>query len=143
MLKIARKELHDAKSETWKSASGIASLNTRIATAQSNLDLVVLAARLVARHFERIVQLCPHEVMHTLPSSDHASVIRSVAGCSNQDIHIDAMENGWSFLTALERDQEVLILWNGYTCLCIMEPLIKDRKAACAMVRDTVMDGAH
>ena len=52
------------------------------------------------------------------------------------------MENGWSFLTALERDQEVLILWNGYTCLCIMEPLIKDRKAACAMVRDTVMDGA-
>jgi hypothetical protein len=108
MLKIARKELHDAKSETRKSASGIASLNTRIATAQSNLDLVVLAARLVARHFERIVQLCPHEVMHTLPSSDHASVIRSVAGCSNQDIHIDAMENGWSFLTALERDPDPL-----------------------------------
>jgi hypothetical protein len=24
------------------------------------------------------------------------------------------MEDGWSFLTALECDQEVLILWNGY-----------------------------
>jgi hypothetical protein len=77
--------------------------------------------------------------MHMLPSSDHSSIIRSVAGCSAQDIHLDAMENGWSFLTALECNQEVLILWNGYTCICIMEPLIKDRKAACAMVLDAVM----
>jgi hypothetical protein len=79
--------------------------------------------------------------MPTLASPEYSSVIRSEADCSNQDIHLDAMEPGWSFLTALERDQEVLILWNGYTCICIMEPLIKDKTAACASVRDAVLVG--
>ena len=58
-----------------------------------------------------------------------------------QEIHLDAWEPGWSFLTALECDQEFLILWNGYKCICTMEPLIQDRQTACAMVRTKVAEG--
>lgn len=60
-----------------------------------------------------------------------------------QEIHLDAWESGWSFLTALERDQELLILWNGYKCICMLERLVKDRKAACSMVRTKVSDGGN
>jgi len=58
-----------------------------------------------------------------------------------QEIHLDSWEHGWSFLTAMERDQEVLIVWNGYKCICIIEALIKDKKTACDMVRAKVSEG--
>jgi len=76
----------------------------------------------------------------TLDSADFISVIEAQDGCMAQEIHLDALEAGWSFLTALERDQELLILWNGYKCICTLEPLIQDRKAACSMVRTKVSD---
>ena len=86
----------------------------------------------------RCAQICPHDVPHTLDSSDYLSIIEAQEDCMAQDIHLDSLEDGWSFLTAMECDQEVLILWNGYKYVCLLEPLIRDRQTACDHVRTKV-----
>ena len=59
-----------------------------------------------------------------------------------QDIHLDAIVPGWTFLTALECDQEILILWNGYRCIRFLQPIIQHRTAACGLVRSKVASEA-
>ena len=86
----------------------------------------------------RCAQICPHDVPHTLDTSDYLSIIEAQEDCMAQDIHLDSLEDGWSFLTAMECDQEVLILWNGYKYVCLLEPLIRDRQTACDHVRTKV-----
>ena len=83
-------------------------------------------------------KICPHDVPHSLDSSEYISIIEAQKDCMAQDIHLDSIEPGWSFLTAMECDQELLILWNGYKYVCLIEPLIRDRKAACDQVRTKV-----
>jgi len=61
MLKVARKELHEANnSRQCVTDKGKASRSKRIDDAKANLDLVALATRLIARHYERIVQVHSH-----------------------------------------------------------------------------------
>jgi hypothetical protein len=45
---------------------------------------------------------------------EYLSIIEAQEDCMAQDIHLDLMEDRWPFLTTMECDQEVLILWNGY-----------------------------
>ena len=68
-------------------------------------------------------------------SLDFLSFIDSQPGCMAQEIHLDSLDAGWSFLTALERDQELLVLFDGYKAICILEELATDRAAACSCVR--------
>jgi hypothetical protein len=52
-----------------------------------------------------------------------------------QEIHLDSLDDGWSFLTAMEGDQELLVLWNGFRSVCVMKEIAADRAAACDLVR--------
>ena len=54
-----------------------------------------------------------------------------------QDIHLDSFAPGWSFLTAQEHDQE-LILCNGFELVTIINSISGDRQAAANHVRDTM-----
>ena len=51
---------------------------------------------------------------------------------------LDAIVQGLEFLTALECDQEILIIWNGYRCIRFLPPTIQDRTAACDLIRSKV-----
>ena len=55
-----------------------------------------------------------------------------------QDIHLDSFAPGWSFLTAQEHDQELLILCNGFELVTIINSISGDRQAAANHVRDTM-----
>jgi hypothetical protein len=55
-----------------------------------------------------------------------------------QEIHLDSLDDGWSFLTAMEGDQELLVLWNGFRSVCVMKEIAADRAAACNLVRTIV-----
>ena len=48
---------------------------------------------------------------------------------SSQDIHLDSFVPGWSFLTAQEHIQELLILWNGYKLVNFINSISGDREA--------------
>ena len=85
-------------------------------------------------------QVCPHGVPPTIDSSDFLSVILSDEGCMAQEIHLDSLDDGWSFLTAMEEDQELLVLWNGFRCVCVVQEIAKDRTAACNLVRTTIKE---
>ena len=45
------------------------------------------------------------ECLHSIDSSEFLSVIQSHEGCMAQEIHLDSLDDGWSFLTAMEGDQ--------------------------------------
>ena len=45
---------------------------------------------------------------------------------------------GVGIFNALECDQEILILWNGYRCIRFPQPIIQLRTAACGLVRSKV-----
>ena len=123
ILKIATRRYKDAKSAPQK------------AKTQKELELVQLAKSLLARHYSRLVTVCPHPVPPTCDSPDFLSFIESQPGCMAQEIHLDSLDAGWSFLTALERDQELLVLFDGYKAICMLEELASDRAAACICVR--------
>lgn len=57
-----------------------------------------------------------------------------------QEIHLDSMDSGWSLLTALERDQELLVLFGGYRATCMLEELSPDRAEACKYFRTKVRE---
>jgi len=80
-------------------------------------------------------QVCPHAVPPTIDSPDFLSFIDTQPGCMAQEIHLDSLDSGWSFLTALERDQELLVLFDGYKAICVLEALAPDRAAAGAFAR--------
>ena len=61
----------------------------------------------------------------------------------SQDIHLDSFASGWSFLTAQEHDQELLILWNGFKLVKLINSLSGDRKAAASYVRATMQRVRH
>ena len=52
------------------------------------------------------------------------------------DLHLDSFAPSWSFLTAQEHDQELLILCNGFEMVTIINSISGDRKAAADYVRD-------
>ena len=74
-------------------------------------------------------QLCPHEVSPTIESPDYLSFIDARDGVMAQDIHLDSFVPGWSFLTAQEHIQELLILWNGYKLVNFINSISGDREA--------------
>ena len=67
-------------------------------------------------------QLCPHEVPQAIESADLLSFIDARDGVMPQDIHLDSFAPGWSFLTAQEHDQELLIMCNGFELVTIKKP---------------------
>jgi hypothetical protein len=71
----------------------------------------------------------------TIDSSEYLSFIDSRDGVMPQDIHLDSFAPGWSFLTAQEHDQELLILWNGFALVKIINSISGDRVAAASYVR--------
>lgn len=81
-------------------------------------------------------QLCPHEVPLAIECADLLSFIDARDGAMPQDIHLDSFAPGWSFLTAQEHDQELLILCNGFEMVTIINSISGDRKAAADYVRD-------
>ena len=100
--------------------------------AQAEIDLLTTARRMLANHYRALIQvfvpgrsfttlahvvllqMCPYEVPRTIDDGEYLSFIQSRDGAMPQDIHMDSFAPGWSFLTALEHDQELLILWNGH-----------------------------
>ena len=60
-----------------------------------------------------------------------------------QDIHLDSFAPGWSFLTTQEHDQELLILWNGFALVNIINSISGDRVAAASYVRATMQRLGH
>ena len=83
-------------------------------------------------------QLCPYEVPQAIESADLLSFIDARDGVMPQDIHLDSFAPGWSFLTAQEHDQELLILCNGFELVTIINSISGDRQAAANHVRDTM-----
>ena len=76
-----------------------------------------------------LLQMCPYEVPRTIDDGDYLSFIHSRDGVMPQDIHLDSFAPGWSFLTAQEHDQELLILWNCFKLVRLINSLSGDRTA--------------
>ena len=60
-----------------------------------------------------------------------------------QDIHLDSFVPGWSFLTVQEHSQELLILWNGYKLVKLINSISGDREAAASYVRAEMQRAGH
>jgi hypothetical protein len=60
-----------------------------------------------------------------------------------QDIHLDSFAPGWSFLTEQEHDQELLIFWNGFALVKIINSISGDRVAAASYVRAKMQSNGH
>ena len=85
-----------------------------------------------------LLQMCPYEVPRTIDDGDYLSFIHSRDGVVPQDIHMDSLPPGWSFL--IEHDQELLILWNGHKVVRVIDSIAGERQAATSYVRE-VMEG--
>ena len=80
---------------------------------------------------------------NTIDSAEYLSFIDSRDEVMPQDIHLDSFAPGWSFLTAQEHDQELLILWNGFKLVNIINSISGDRVAAASYVRATMQRLGH
>ena len=60
-----------------------------------------------------------------------------------QDVHLDSFAPGWSFLTAQEHGQELLIMWNGYKVVKLINSISDDRTAAASYVRAEMQHAGH
>ncbi len=56
----------------------------------------------------------------TIDSGEYLSFIDSRDEVMPQNIQLDSLAPGWSFLTAQEHDQELLILWNSFKLVKII-----------------------
>ena len=55
-----------------------------------------------------------------------ASFLMTLLGAAMQDVHVDGWSNGLSVISALEEEQSIIVLWNGYTVVKTVLELSKD-----------------
>ncbi len=80
---------------------------------------------------------------NTIDSGEYLSFIDLRDEVMPQDIHLDSFAPGWSFLTAQEHDQELLILWNCFKLVKIINSFSCDRVAAASYVRAKMQRLGH
>ena len=116
--------------------------SARLDEANRVLRVVDAAISLITTHYKSLALLCPFkDVSGTLDSLDFASVIDSLPGAAQQGIHLDDAVEGWSLLTPLECDQDLVILLNGYSLCSIIHECSKDLDAAVEAGRKKLTEG--
>jgi hypothetical protein len=116
----------------------------RLDEARRVLRVVDQAIDLIEEHYKNLAQLCPFkDIPRTLDSHDFASVLDSLPSADMQGIHADDYVEGWSLLTPLEYEQELVILLNGYTLCSIIHECSKDLDDAVEEARKKLAAGGH
>jgi hypothetical protein len=96
-----------------------------------------------AAHFRFGSQIWPQPIPKDVEDPEKLAIIscepnaeeHDSAGTKEQGFHCDSHAQGGSTLTAMARDQEVLIMLHSFRATCILKTLLPDRKAATDHVR--------
>ena len=109
---------------------------TKLKKAKREDALLTELYNLVCANYECVRKAWPEQVREGNDDPANYAIILSEADARGQGIHADSTRRGFSILTAMEREQYVVIVLNGYRAMRICDELNVDRDDVTKLFRE-------
>jgi len=140
LMEVAATRLRDAKAQVGKmgapNSKAGRSASRALKDAQKEDALFTELYNLLCANYERIRKLWPEPVRKGQDDAANYAIIRSFPKARSQGIHGDSEHRGFSILTAVGRQQYVVVVLNGFRAMRIYDKLVVDRAAATSLFRE-------
>ena len=139
LMQVAATRLRDAEAQEGKmSANSKAGKSAARALQEAKKEdaLFTELYNLLCANYERIRKVWPERVRKGEDDAANYAIIRSSPKARSQGIHGDSKHRGFSILTAMERQQYVVVVLNGFRAMRIYDKLVVDRAAATSLFRE-------
>ena len=140
LMEVAATRLRDAKAQVGKmgapNSKAGRSASRALKDAQKEDALFTELYNLLCANYERIRKLWPEPVRKGQDDAANYAIIRSFPKARSQGIHGDSERRGFSILTAIGRQQYVVVVLNGFRAMRIYDKLVVDRAAATSLFRE-------
>ena len=139
LMQVAATRLRDAEAQEGKmgakSKAGKSAARALQEAAKEDALFTELY-NLLCAHYECIRKVWPEPVRKGEDDAANYAIIRSLPKARSQGVHGDSKHRGFSILTAMERQQYVVVVLNGFRAMRIYDKLVVDRSAATSLFRE-------
>ena len=138
LMDVAASRLRKAEedAEKGKSGKGARRAANDLRAAKKEDALLTDLYNLLCANYECIRKVWPERVREGEDDPVNYAIIRSEADAHGQGIHADSKAGGFTILTAMEREQYVVVVLNGFRAMRIYAELVVDRAAATRVFRE-------
>ena len=138
LMEVAATRLQEAKAKVGKNGASSKAgrrASSALKAAQKEDALFTELYNLMCAKYECIRKVWPEPVRKGQDDAANYAIIRSFPKARSQGIHGDSEHRGFSILTAVGRQQYLVVVLNGFRAMRIYEKLVVDRAAATSLFR--------
>ena len=136
LMGVAARRTREYEQDAKKRGKNGRKAQNKLKQATKEDELLTDLYNLLCANYECIRMVWPESVRKDDDDAANYAIILSLPGARRQGIHADSVKRGFSILTAMEREQHVVVLLHGFRAMRICNELNADRPAATSLFRE-------